>query len=807
MVKPVRKAEVSNFVKGLITELSPLNFTPDASKDEENFQLNVDGSRQRRLGVDFEDNHSFIPSSTPTSGINTAAVSTFKWVGVGRSSSKEFLVVQVGLELSFFDMSKENLSTKGFISTITLPTSALPSVVNSYSSIDGFLVVTNGSKDVYIVEWDGTAVSVSTSRLKVRDLWGMDDGYINENKTKRVPLSGTNDKHTYNLDNQGWGIKRRVILVTDDLTPTTDVIIDPIDQFATTYSQLPSNAERVSTGLDFQPVKKQTPNEVFLVDRFKESFGLNEQAAKGYFIIDALDRGTSRREEYLSNITEQFLPTSLVSLTPTELAEGGGIVSAVYNQSITATSTVGGTYIRGTSPSFLADTTPNGATITCDFAGRIFYAGFSGEVVEPESTTPDLSSYLLFSQLVTGKDKLINCYSEGDPTSREGNDIVETDGGFIRISGMSYPVAMAVLNNSLIVVAQNGVWSVTGGSEYGFTATNYKVEKLSGFGSFSSRSVVVVGDKIVFWGEEGIFVVAFSEMQTLVVKSISEKTIEKFYLAIPPNERESVKSYYDTQSKEIRWLYGFNKEVDGSSSVKELVFNTAIGAFSKTRFYNNIDNNYEILDYAGRSSFRTQTNEFGIVVGFDTVVVGTNTVSITEVLFNPTISPLKYLMLKRLGGSISLSFVELNNEDFKDWGEVDAKAYILTGSTTAGDSSVDKQTPYLTIHMLKTEDGVEEVDGDLVPRNQSGCLFRSQWDWANTINSGKWSSLFQAYKYKKPLFIVDANDVYDNGFEVVSSKNKLRGKGKALSIYFETEPGKDCIILGWSLSLTGNSLA
>jgi hypothetical protein len=53
MVKPVTKAEISSFIKGFITEASPLNFPADASRDEENFELNVNGSRDRRLGIDF----------------------------------------------------------------------------------------------------------------------------------------------------------------------------------------------------------------------------------------------------------------------------------------------------------------------------------------------------------------------------------------------------------------------------------------------------------------------------------------------------------------------------------------------------------------------------------------------------------------------------------------------------------------------------------------------------------------------------------------------------------------------------------
>ena len=54
MVKPVAKVEISSFVKGLLTEASPLNFPADASRDEENFELNKDGFDLLAVEFDFE---------------------------------------------------------------------------------------------------------------------------------------------------------------------------------------------------------------------------------------------------------------------------------------------------------------------------------------------------------------------------------------------------------------------------------------------------------------------------------------------------------------------------------------------------------------------------------------------------------------------------------------------------------------------------------------------------------------------------------------------------------------------------------
>ena len=106
------------------------------------------------------------------------------------------------------------------------------------------------------------------------------------------------------------------------------------------------------------------------------------------------------------------------------------------------------------------------------------------------------------------------------------------------------------------------------------------------------------------------------------------------------------------------------------------------------------------------------------------------------------------------------------------------------------------------MYFTRTELGVTP---ELVPDRQSGCLMRCQWDFANTIASSKWSALVQTYRYRRAQYVTGLDDAYDNGFSVISSKSKVRGRGKAFSLYLETEPLKDCRILGWSISLNGNS--
>lgn len=126
---------------------------------------------------------------------------------------------------------------------------------------------------------------------------------------------------------------------------------------------------------------------------------------------------------------------------------------------------------------------------------------------------------------------------------------------------------------------------------------------------------------------------------------------------------------------------------------------------------------------------------------------------------------------------------------------------------TADDTAIHKQVPYLIMHFKRTENGFEDDAGNLIPINQSSCIVQSQWDWANTSNSNKWSSEFQAYRYRIHYVPTGVSDEYDTGFQLITTRNKIRGRGRAFSFYMKTEPGKDCRMVGWSISVNGNSYA
>ena len=96
--------EINSFVKGLVTEASPLTFPDNASLDEDNMVLNIDGSRDRRLGIDYEQDYAIKTSSQPIPATRDMKFGTFNWENVGGDAEKEFAVVQIGNRLSFFNV-------------------------------------------------------------------------------------------------------------------------------------------------------------------------------------------------------------------------------------------------------------------------------------------------------------------------------------------------------------------------------------------------------------------------------------------------------------------------------------------------------------------------------------------------------------------------------------------------------------------------------------------------------------------------------------------------------------------------------
>jgi hypothetical protein len=173
----------------------------------------------------------------------------------------------------------------------------------------------------------------------------------------------------------------------------------------------------------------------------------------------------------------------------------------------------------------------------------------------------------------------------------------------------------------------------------------------------------------------------------------------------------------------------------------------------------------------------------------------------------------KYLVVEpQAGGTNSkITFASYRNTSFYDWVSsdgtgVDFTSYLVTGYELLGDTMRNKQVTYLDMHFLRTETGFV-LDGDnLVLENPSGGTYQTRWEFSDSTNSGRWSSSYPAYRFRRNYIPSGAGDTFDYGFEVITTKNKVRGHGNALSLYIASESQKDMQLLGWAIAFKGGTV-
>lgn len=768
--------EFNKFIAGLVTDASPLTPVANSSLDEDNYVLNIDGSRRRRLGMDYEIDFVKQPTSIIGNTAENIATTSFRWKNAGGLPNKTLSVIQIGNEIKVYDLSVRPIS--GSLLYTYMFAAAEVSQNFSYAVVDGILVVASGTKTTNNFSFEEPNIITRTeTTLYVRDFFGVEDksGGINfyEGLNVQKRASGFRNEHLYNLRNQTWGIPRVLGISTGTTTPAaSDPVIDFINYSGGPY---PSNADNVNEALypDNNNASNRTIDRFFVEDLFKNPLGTT-RAASGYFIIDALERGASRVQ---NDFTNKVLYPAL---------NGFG------------------------SPILPLDKTPGGATVIAEFAGRVFYGGFSGEVIDGDELSPRLSSYILFSKTVDNVSDVGKCYQEGDPTSTNSPDLIDTDGGFLRVNGAYGIQALVNVGTSLIVIASNGVWRIIGGNDYGFSATNFLIEKISDHGITSSDSVVLVDNTIMFWGSDAIYHVHMDQYGGWVCENISFGRIQKLYDSIPFEDRLNARGSYDTFDRKVRWLF-YNRVTD-SKPTRELILDASLKAYYTASIKQLTETVPRVVGYFTGDPYTVSFDNEVVEVLGDTVTVNGVDVTISlSTKITSTTREIGYVVLTQVVPTIEYTFAVYRDGNFIDWISedgvgVDAAAYAITTYIGNDDYQRGKMVPYLHVHLNRTETGFIQVGDDLVPTGQSSCMVQARWDWSDSSNSNKWGIPFQAYKYKHMFFPSGVSDTYDTGFSTIVTRSRLRGSGKVLSLKFSTSPGKDCHIYGWGMimSMAGN---
>lgn len=439
------------------------------------------------------------------------------------------------------------------------------------------------------------------------------------------------------------------------------------------------------------------------------------------------------------------------------------------------------------------------------FAGRTWYAGM------PSS---DLLGTVFFSQVLDTVDKVGNAYQTNDPTSEVISDLEDDDGGTVEIPEAGEIVALQPLGRGIMVLATNGVWFISG-VDQGFKASNYAVDRVSSVGCVSGKSTVIVEDSLLYWSNSGIYAVSATNAVEFSAVNVSDKNIKTFYQDIPVLGKLYAEGAYNATDKTIYWLYSntITSSTDNGRFNKNTILAFDLRLTSWYWFSINTTLGVIPVSIEVTKETNTVTNQYGVLVGSDTVISGTNTVIANINNISGTRKLYKVLTLHPVtSNNYSVTFSDFANTrdsstKFKDWysynsAGVENQAYFITGYNMGGNGPARaKIGQYLTVFMKRTE---TTFDASANPTNQSSCLMQSRWDFTDNGYPGKWADDVQVYRQLRPFF-ANPSSTFDDGYPLVISKNKLRGRGKAVQFKFASESGKDMKIVGWTGTFIGNT--
>lgn len=198
----------NNFINGVVTEATAVNFPDKACVEAYDCVFDIDGSVYRREAFDFETNY-----TTKTIDRNNKAIKTYLWQNVAGNGNVTVAVVQIGNKLYFYETSGTGIfSTGAQTTTVTLtPVSGAPTldaIEVQFCDGNGYLMVTHPYMDPIRISYDIAAhtATATTIILKIRDFEGAvaDPNAVDTRPTST--LAALNTSHYYNLLNQGWTV-------------------------------------------------------------------------------------------------------------------------------------------------------------------------------------------------------------------------------------------------------------------------------------------------------------------------------------------------------------------------------------------------------------------------------------------------------------------------------------------------------------------------------------------------------------------------------------------------------------------------
>lgn len=710
MPQSLTQKVVNTFVKGLITEASELTFPENASVDELNCDLRRDGSRRRRLAAKLED--SFVLSSFTVS--TSTRFHTGKWENVGGQSGLEFLVLQVGSTLHFYNKIGLPYSSHEIAETVDLSSYAVAGGVGSsnancqFASINGALVVSSPAINTICIQRDNFTGVLTTTQItfRIRDFEWLGD---KSTYTTQIATGSASAERKYDTANAGWsGTKGTAAL--------------------TAFGAYPPLTLPWYSGKDTS--------------------------------------GNFSKTEW----EKVFSGTSLIG--------NGTYILNFFNKDRTAASGIAGITTEVETSRFKA---------VESFAGRIFYAGLE---------SAKNSGSILFSRQIETLSELGECFQVNDPTSEDISDLLPTDGGVIRIPDAVNIKYLYSFGANLFIFADNGVWSINGVDNV-FRATEYSLRRVSYTGMLTAESFVEAEGVPFWWSKTGIHTLQFDEATgSPTEQNISLTTIQTFWDNIGSNARSLVQATYDRLNKKIYWAYPNDTEVSVNKLNNFLILDIPLGAFYPWKVSDEVSSTDYVMGLTVYSGYGSDQLVLDVVLpNGDDVVQGADDIVSTQLSDFATGDP-SIVLLLRDGATGKLTMGSFSGGDYLDWGTANYTSFAEAGYDFLGDLMLQKTAPYIIVYSRVTEEGWTAVGAGYEPIHPSSLLVSAYWDFSRTASS----TPQQAYRYKTTP-VVNINDLSVFGYPetVLTTRLKVRGRGRSMRMRFESEQGKDFVLLGYGV--------
>lgn len=421
---------------------------------------------------------------------------------------------------------------------------------------------------------------------------------------------------------------------------------------------------------------------------------------------------------------------------------------------------------------------------------RAWWAGIESETPLDTPTSPNMTGMVFYSRVIRNKKDLSQYHQDADPTSEVDAELTEADGGYIIIPDSGKIHKIRAKSRSVIIMAENGVWEIVGGDN-GFTATTNQPVKITSFGVLGADSVVDTESALLYWNRGGIYLLGPSENGDVAAQNLTQDTVQTWYNTLSQPAKRNAVGAFDPINRRVTWMYNNDPDYDGltyrNQYDEEVVLDIVLQAFTFNSISSYSDPSPYVAGYLSSPDFLLRKE--GVRTRGETVT--------------------KYLVVQVIDESTAtFTFAHYRDEALRDWRSSDSigasySSVAETGPEILEDVMREKQTPWIVVHCKRTERNIVDNGTQLVLDNPGGLLLQAKWSWSDSAASGKWSQQYQVYRYTRP-YVLATPGPFDPGYEVLSTKNRVPGSGKAVQLRFSSDGDKDFYLYGWGTNYSGN---